>query len=170
MWEWKNREGLYRSAEATVQPKWVGENIQYSDPILDSFLDYVGSLGMSLVPHMGLLTCLPSPSPLLPTSPCIFWCWIHQTPSSRSCTYQTSRTLMSPRNLQINYLLWLCTRSSIEEKGATRLVLVSEPDPRKIEKGGLAHRLGWKCTLCPVWRRTSDWLLISILMCIYWKC
>ena len=25
--------------------------------------------------------------------------------------------------------------------------LVSEPDPRKIEKEGLAHRLGWKCTL-----------------------
>ena len=24
-------------------------------------------------------------------------------------------------------------------------VLVSEPDPRKIEKEGLAHRLGWKC-------------------------
>ena len=28
--------------------------------------------------------------------------------------------------------------------------LVSEPDPRKIEKEGLAHRLGWKCTLRPV--------------------
>ena len=26
----------------------------------------------------------------------------------------------------------------------TRLV-VSEPDPRKIGKEGLAHRLGWKC-------------------------
>ena len=25
--------------------------------------------------------------------------------------------------------------------------LVSEPDPRKIEKEGLAHRPGWKCTL-----------------------
>ena len=25
--------------------------------------------------------------------------------------------------------------------------VVSEPDPRKIEKEGLAHRLGWKCTL-----------------------
>ena len=25
--------------------------------------------------------------------------------------------------------------------------LVLEPDPRKIEKEGLAHRLGWKCTL-----------------------
>ena len=25
--------------------------------------------------------------------------------------------------------------------------LVSEPDPQKIEKEGLAHRLGWKCTL-----------------------
>ena len=47
--------------------------------------------------------------------------------------------------------------------------VVSEPDPRKIEKEGLAHRLGWKCTLRPVWRRTSDWLLISILMCIHWN-
>ena len=26
-------------------------------------------------------------------------------------------------------------------------LLVSEPDPRKIEKEGLAHRPGWKCTL-----------------------
>ena len=25
--------------------------------------------------------------------------------------------------------------------------LVSEPDPQKIEKEGLAHRPGWKCTL-----------------------
>ena len=25
--------------------------------------------------------------------------------------------------------------------------VVSEPDPRKIGKEGLAHRLGWKCTL-----------------------
>ena len=31
-----------------------------------------------------------------------------------------------------------------------RVQLVSEPDPRKIEKEGLAHRLGWKCTLRPV--------------------
>ena len=27
------------------------------------------------------------------------------------------------------------------------LLLVSEPDPRKSGKEGLAHRLGWKCTL-----------------------
>ena len=44
--------------------------------------------------------------------------------------------------------------------------LVSEPDPRKIEKEGLVNRLGWKCTLRPVCRRTSNWLLISILMCV----
>ena len=31
---------------------------------------------------------------------------------------------------------WSCTHE-----------LVSEPDPRTIEKEGLAHRLGWKCTL-----------------------
>ena len=45
-------------------------------------------------------------------------------------------------------------------------ILVSEPDPRKIEKEGLVNWLGWKCTLRPVCRRTSDWLLISILMCV----
>ena len=48
-------------------------------------------------------------------------------------------------------------------------VLVSEPDPRKIEKEGLVFRMGWKCTLRPVCRRTSDWLLINILMCVYWN-
>ena len=61
-----------------------------------------------------------------------------------------------------------------EKEGGRRLVvalqyprLVSEPDPRKIEKEGLVNRLGWKCTLRPVCRRTSDWLLINILMCVY---
>ena len=39
--------------------------------------------------------------------------------------------------------------------------VVSEPDPRKIGKEGLVNWLGWKCTLRPVWRHTSDWLLIS---------
>ena len=33
-------------------------------------------------------------------------------------------------------------------------------------KEGLVNWLGWKCTLRPVCRRTSDWLLISILMCV----
>ena len=45
--------------------------------------------------------------------------------------------------------------------------VVSEPDPRKIEKEGLVNRLRWKCTLCLVCRHTSDWLLFSILMCVY---
>ena len=31
------------------------------------------------------------------------------------------------------------------EEGKKGVVL--EPDPRKIGKEGLAHRLGWKCTL-----------------------
>ena len=39
--------------------------------------------------------------------------------------------------------------------------VVSKPDPWKIEKEGLAHRLGWKCYTAPGWRRTSDWLLIA---------
>ena len=45
--------------------------------------------------------------------------------------------------------------------------VVSEPDPHKIEKEGRVNWLEWKYTLCLC---TSDWLLISILMCIYWKC
>ena len=39
--------------------------------------------------------------------------------------------------------------------------LVSEPDPSKIEKEGLVNEAGWKCTLCSVCRRTSDWLWIA---------
>ena len=54
--------------------------------------------------------------------------------------------------------------------GACAQYVVSEPDPRKIEKEGLVNWLGWKCTLRQVCRRTPDWLLISILMCVYWKC
>ena len=45
--------------------------------------------------------------------------------------------------------------------------VVSEPDPQKIEKEGRVNWLEWKYTLCLC---TSDWLLISILMCVYWKC
>ena len=45
--------------------------------------------------------------------------------------------------------------------------LASEPDPQKIEKEGLVNGMG---TLRPVRRHTSDWLLISILMCVYWIC
>ena len=42
-----------------------------------------------------------------------------------------------------------------------------ETRPSKIEKE--VNWLGWKCTPRPVCRCTSDWLLISILMCVYWK-
>ena len=46
-------------------------------------------------------------------------------------------------------------------------VLVLEPDPRKIGKEGLVNWLGWKCTLHPVCRHTSDWLLqLAFLMYI----
>ena len=45
--------------------------------------------------------------------------------------------------------------------------LVSEPDPQKIEKEGLVNGMGWKCTPSLVYSCTSDWLLISILMCNY---
>ena len=38
--------------------------------------------------------------------------------------------------------------------------------PSKIEKEGLVNQLGWKCTLRPVCRCTSNWVLISILMCV----
>ena len=40
--------------------------------------------------------------------------------------------------------------------------LVSEPDPLIIEKNGLVNWLGWKCTLHPVWRCTSGWLLSDV--------
>ena len=39
-------------------------------------------------------------------------------------------------------------------------LLVSEPDPQKLEKEGLVNGLEWECTLCLVCRCTSDWLLI----------
>ena len=44
--------------------------------------------------------------------------------------------------------------------------IVSEPDPQEIEKEGLVNGMGWKCTynVRPVCRRTSDWLLINILV------
>ena len=45
--------------------------------------------------------------------------------------------------------------------------VVSKSDPQIIEKESLVNGLNWKCTLCLVWRCTSDCLLISILMCIY---
>jgi len=48
---------------------------------------------------------------------------------------------------------------------SSALMVVSEPDPQKIEKEGLVNGQGWRCTLHPACRRTSDWLLISILMC-----
>ena len=54
---------------------------------------------------------------------------------------------------------YLLARSTAHE-------VVSEPDPQKIEKEGLVNWLGWKYTLRPECRRTSDWLLISILMCV----
>ena len=42
------------------------------------------------------------------------------------------------------------------------LYLVSEPDPQKIEKEGLAHRLGWKCTLRNVRNFINCWTLQSL--------
>ena len=60
------------------------------------------------------------------------------------------------------FVMW---RERFGNRGGQKVV--SEPDPRKIEKEGLVNRLGWKCTLRLVCRRTSDWLLISILMCVY---
>jgi len=44
-------------------------------------------------------------------------------------------------------------------------MIVSEPNPQKIEKEGLVNGQSWRCTLHPVCRCTSDWLPISILMC-----
>ena len=41
--------------------------------------------------------------------------------------------------------------------------VVSEPDPRKNWKEGLGDRLGWKCTVRPECRHTSDWFMIACL-------
>ena len=46
-------------------------------------------------------------------------------------------------------------------------VVVSEPDPRKIEKEGLVNWLGWKCRLRPVCRGTSDVCLLEILTAFF---
>ena len=43
--------------------------------------------------------------------------------------------------------------------GWSCLLLVSEPDPRKIRKVGLGDRLGRKCILRPECRRASDWFM-----------
>ena len=39
---------------------------------------------------------------------------------------------------------------SFETHSPRQVPVVSEPDPRKIGKEGLAYRQGWKCTLRPV--------------------
>ena len=80
---------------------------------------------------------------------------------------------MAITNLEHGCTTSLCAESLSVTKAATGLhnhTLVLEPDPQEIEKEGLVNWMGWKCTLHPVCRRTSDWLLINILMCIYWKC
>ena len=41
-------------------------------------------------------------------------------------------------------------------------LLVSEPDPRKIGKEGLAYQLGWKCTLQNVRNFANCWTLQSL--------
>ena len=44
-----------------------------------------------------------------------------------------------------------------------------ETRPSKNRKGGSGKWAGVKCTLHPICRLASDWLLISILMCVYWN-
>ena len=44
-----------------------------------------------------------------------------------------------------------------------QLLLVLEPDPRKNRKEGLDNRLGWRCTVHPEYRHTSDWFMIACL-------
>ena len=43
----------------------------------------------------------------------------------------------------------------------TSTELVSNQTIRKSERG--SGRLGWKCTVCPEWRRASDWFMIAFL-------
>ena len=44
----------------------------------------------------------------------------------------------------------LACLGTLSPEALTQAHVVLEPDPRKIEKEGLAYRLGWKCTLRPV--------------------
>ena len=68
-----------------------------------------------------------------------------------------------------DHCVWLCILYVLHVFCARQNV-VSKSDPWKIENESLVNGLNWKCTLCLVWRHTSDCPLISILMCIYWKC
>ena len=57
-------------------------------------------------------------------------------------------------------------RMQMKSMDIPRWNVVSEPDPQIIKRRVMVHQLGWRCTLHPVCRHTSDWLLISILVCI----
>ena len=51
------------------------------------------------------------------------------------------------------------------------VMIVSEPDPQKIEKEGLVNRLaGVEVYTAPGMKVHFRWLLISIMICVYWKC
>ena len=78
----------------------------------------------------------------------------------RQIAYQASRGVLEPLHHRLNPSVHL----------HTPLLVSLRTRPSKNRKEGLVNWLGWKCTLCLVCRCTSDWLLISILMCIYWKC
>ena len=52
------------------------------------------------------------------------------------------------------------------QHGVATWLLVSEPDPQKIWKGGLGDRLGWKCIVSLEYRCTSNYM--EILTTQHW--
>ena len=75
---------------------------------------------------------------------CQKWAWLTGLFDLRNLKFARghSAKILSLENL-------ICTKFTAHTNTHAQM-LVSEPDPRKIEKEGLAHRLGWKCTSRPV--------------------
>ena len=65
-------------------------------------------------------------------------------------SYCSNDSLANTKEKSLFVLFEECVGREGREGGREGGGVVSEPDPRKIEKEGLAHRLGWKCTLRPV--------------------
>ena len=143
---------------------YVTSSIAYLDYII-SLCPFLSSLPLPSLP-------LPLPLPLPSLSPPfheqttdIFR--LHRSLCLKCCIVQTfSKHRLITHYVDAAELAHLHTTYEPPTVHSHIYMSVSEPDPRKIEKEGLVNWLGWKSTLCPVCRRTSNWLLISILMCV----
>ena len=77
-------------------------------------------------------------------------------------TMTTVTVRKQEKGMKVPQVSLTCTHTTMYLPTPCWQHLVLEPDPLIIEKEGLAHRPGWKCTLRPVCRRTSDWLLSDV--------